>query len=561
MKYSSLYLLLLVPLAAWAQPDAATSCVACHGDGEIFEPEQVRIVEDFSAGVHAEVGLSCHDCHGGDPDLELAEDVEAMNEDFEPSPYVGAPGSEAIPDFCGRCHSDPAYIKRFHPGARTDQEQLYWTSRHGVALVGGDTNVATCVDCHGAHGIRRPEDPDSKVYPTRVGETCGRCHSDADRMASYTLPHGQPMPVDQYALWRHSVHARSMFERENLSAPTCNDCHGNHGAAPPGLDSVAFVCGQCHRREAELFRKSPKQAGFADHNEYLADAGAEGCAACHEPSELGPGATVVHGFNECATCHGNHGILRPTVAFLSPLPETPCEFCHEASGQGIAVPDVTQAHFENVRTALLSSAGDMGLSGDERFDWLIGQALALPFHLSPAMDDRESGPRPEFARFFQKFRLGRTVEVFDDPMTGHQVSVSTMRCEDCHAGELELSGAGTSDSMIDRMRRLTALTASAERLMLAARRGGVEVRGGLAAIDRAVDSQIQLETLVHGFSVAEDSPFVAKYKEGIGHAQAAIEAGQSALDELAFRRKGLAVALVVILMVLVALALKIRQLG
>ena len=36
--------------------------------------------------------------------------------------------------------------------------------------------------------------------------------------------------------------------------------------APPGLESVSFVCGTCHAREAELFRRSAKHDGFMQHN-------------------------------------------------------------------------------------------------------------------------------------------------------------------------------------------------------------------------------------------------------------------------------------------------------
>ena len=73
--------------------------------------------------------------------------------------------------------------------------------------------------------------------------------------------------MDQLARWQQSVHARALVERGDLSAPTCNDCHGNHGAMPPGVESVTFVCGQCHGREASLFRASAKHEGFVAHNE------------------------------------------------------------------------------------------------------------------------------------------------------------------------------------------------------------------------------------------------------------------------------------------------------
>jgi hypothetical protein len=558
-------------LALTLGPAAAqeTSCTTCHKDADLFEGDAAKVVADFAGSVHAEVGLSCHDCHGGNPDLALADDIDAMDENFAGSPYVGAPQAIDVPAFCGRCHSDPVYMKRFRPDARADQEQIYATSHHGQALAAGDTKVANCVSCHRSHDIRRASDSESSVYPTKVAETCGACHSDAEHMKGYTTDDGRPLPTNQYGLWRHSVHAKTMFEREDLSAPTCNDCHGNHGAAPPGLESVAFVCGQCHGREAELFRKSPKHAGFTEHNEYLADAGAESCAACHEDPEPQAKLTTVHSFNECATCHGNHGVMRPTVALFSPLPETPCAFCHEPFGDSAATAielDRTAARYAQVRDGLLRDAAAQGFEGDERFNWLVTKAENLVFHNLPATGDAEAPQhRPEFARLYDKFRIGRTFETYIDPATGDEISVRNIRCADCHAAEPlaadEPIGLTTAQGMLDRMRELTVTTASAERIILAARRGGVEVRDGLDAIDQAVDAQIRLAALVHGFSIADDSPFVASHDEGMAQARAALESGHQAVDELAFRRKGLVIALAIILVLLAALGLKIRQLG
>ena len=172
-----------------------TSCISCHGDGDYFEGELLEIVEGWRGGVHADVDLGCHDCHGGNPDPVFADDPEgAMDPDLKENPYLGAPDRPETPSFCGRCHSDPNFMKRFNPGARVDQESEYWTSNHGRALRDGNTNVATCVDCHGVHPILAAGDTSSPVYSRRVADTCGRCHSDPDRMAGVTLLDGRPLP-------------------------------------------------------------------------------------------------------------------------------------------------------------------------------------------------------------------------------------------------------------------------------------------------------------------------------------------------------------------------------
>jgi len=262
---------LLVTLAALSLMGAApvhaqaskTSCETCHGDRDLFGLEGPALIESFSQDAHREVGLSCHDCHGGNPDPRLAEDAEAaMSDSYAEHPYRGVPERQDMPAFCGRCHSDIPYMHRFNPRAVVDQEREYWTSQHGKALVAGDTAVATCVDCHGAHGVLGPGEPASRVHPKRVAETCGGCHSDAELMAGRHLPDGRPLPIDQFARLSQSVHAETLLKREDLSSPTCNDCHGNHGANPPGVQSISFVCGQCHGREAEAFRGSAKSEAF-----------------------------------------------------------------------------------------------------------------------------------------------------------------------------------------------------------------------------------------------------------------------------------------------------------
>jgi Cytochrome c3 len=553
--------LLAARTATPAEP-RATSCTMCHARAEVAGEASPAIVEHEKSGAHAGAGLSCHDCHGGNPDPALAESLDAMDEKYAANPFRGAPKRAEIPAFCGRCHSDPTVMKHFKPAARVDQEREYWTSRHGELLKQGDVKVATCVDCHGTHGILPPADIASPVHPRRVADTCSGCHSDAARMAAYRLPDGRPLPVDQFARWRASVHAEFLLEREDLSAPTCNDCHGNHGAQPPGLESVAFVCGQCHAREAELFRASPKKDAFESHRELMAGAGEAGCADCHEQPQARLRRMV--SFTECATCHGNHGIARATVAMLSPLPDTPCEFCHEPVGSGgelVEASERVQRRYESLHKHLLEQAAAKGLEGAARFDWLVEQARALPVH-TQAGSTQPGGPmlRPEFLRLFTKFRIGKTHDASPERPGQPAVEAGILRCADCHGADAG-TALETGKAFVEHMRLLTTATARAERLLLAARRGGVEVRQAVPHVDAAVAAQIELEVLIHGFSSAPDGAFLAKYREGIKHAESAVAGARTGLDELGSRRRGLLVFLGLLAIAVVAMVLKIRQLS
>jgi predicted CXXCH cytochrome family protein len=216
--------------------------------------------------------------------------------------YIGVPGRFKIAALCAKCHGNLDYMRRFNPQARIDQYAEYLTSVHGKKYAAGDPNVATCTDCHGAHGIGAVKDPTSTVYATNVAESCARCHSDRERMAPYKLP------VNQMELYSRSVHGESLIKNRDISAPTCNDCHGNHGASPPGVDSVANACGQCHVSQWDLFNRSPHRQAFAEAE-----------------------------FPACVSCHQHHGVARTSDSMVGVEKGATCLDCHEAGSKGYQV--------------------------------------------------------------------------------------------------------------------------------------------------------------------------------------------------------------------------------
>ena len=285
--------LTLLALVAWTAPvvaqpaPKAESCVACHletGDERLMKPAKV-----FDGDIHKAKGFGCVACHGGDA---RAAGMEAMD---PAKGYIGKPDHRQIVQVCGRCHSDARFMKQYNPSLRVDQVTEYATSVHGRRLRElNDPKVAVCASCHVAHSIKPKSDPASSIHPLRVAETCGACHADAKYMADYKIP------TDQLGKYRHSVHWRTMSVKGDLAAPTCNSCHGNHGAAPPGVSWVGNVCGQCHTVMAELFAKSI-------HARVFAQMGAPGCATCHNNHEIQPASTEMVGLGDkaiCAQCHG-----------------------------------------------------------------------------------------------------------------------------------------------------------------------------------------------------------------------------------------------------------------
>lgn len=269
----------LPPLAP-AQ-EGGGSCSVCHrrlDDGALSRP-----AVEYERDVHAGTGLTCTGCHGGD--------AVAADERIAHAGMVARPDRARIPAMCGRCHSNPELMKRFDPDIRIDQVEAYWTSHHGELLREGDTRVATCTDCHTYHSIQPPSEEQSSVHPASIPELCGACHADPEYMAPY------PIGTDQLEEYRRSVHWAAV-EGGDLSAAVCNDCHGNHGAVPPGYASVGRVCAECHAQIGQYFAISPHDSAFAA-------IGRPGCATCHGNHDIEPADDELLGLGEAATCRGS----------------------------------------------------------------------------------------------------------------------------------------------------------------------------------------------------------------------------------------------------------------
>ena len=275
-----------------AQEDTCATCHLALGIENLTQPAEL-----YKADVHAAKGLGCAACHGGDPTIM---GLEAMD---RKKGYIGKPTPLQTVELCGRCHSDASFMRRYNPSLRVDQVAEYYTSVHGKRLKEQkDPKVATCASCHTPHAIRPPNDSRSSVHPTQVANTCGSCHAKAEYMGPYKIP------TDQLEKYQQSVHWKMISQKSDLTAPTCNDCHGNHGAAPPGVSSVANVCGQCHAVNTELFNKSA-------HSKIFAQMGISGCA----------------------TCHSNHAIVETSDAMLGGGDKSACATCHPPGSSGGAL--------------------------------------------------------------------------------------------------------------------------------------------------------------------------------------------------------------------------------
>lgn len=155
-------------------------CLGCH-DGDDY----VESVHGQAVAAGNKDSASCADCHG--------------LHKIEP---IGDPKTHQSREFhtetCQRCHADTEMMRR--NGVPTIASTTYEESYHGKVESLGSALAAGCADCHNAHAILIPSNPDSSISPGRLPETCGRCHPGSTIKFAEFMPHADHTDSENYPL-------------------------------------------------------------------------------------------------------------------------------------------------------------------------------------------------------------------------------------------------------------------------------------------------------------------------------------------------------------------------
>jgi len=263
--------------SAHVKAPTVDDCLGCHDDSSLVRDRNKRPVAvdraKFESSVHGRGGIACVDCH---VDLAAAKDF--------PHPEKLATVS------CRPCHESETsdYADTVHSHARKDK---------------GNLAAATCIDCHGMHDILPKSDPDSRIHPLRVTETCGRCHGDAK-----TISRGRIAAGNVYALYEDSIHGHALRNKGLIVAPGCAGCHGAHSirkAKDPTSavyrSRIPATCGRCHEGILRQYEKGIHGEGVKAGNVH-----APVCIDCHTAHSIGDTTTSrarLEVVAECGTCH------------------------------------------------------------------------------------------------------------------------------------------------------------------------------------------------------------------------------------------------------------------
>ncbi len=194
-------------------------CKKCHGYHTVTSPKLPKSNTSFANSAHF-----CGQCHEKELQQHLISEHAVKISENNPN----APT-------CLYCHTKPI-TKGYGQGGVTlklNQEKLcinchlktphnkfskslidYEKSVHGQALINGNADAATCIDCHGVHNLKKSSDSTSRVNHFNVPKVCGRCH--------VTI-------FNEYSL---SVHGISLA-KGNADSPSCTFCHGEHAIQKP----------------------------------------------------------------------------------------------------------------------------------------------------------------------------------------------------------------------------------------------------------------------------------------------------------------------------------------
>ena len=193
----------------------APTCVDCHGAHNVQNPKNPRV----------EMNRKCADCHGevfakyknsvhgkalteSNQDHPLCIDCHGAHKIENPN---GMSFRASVHLVCGKCHGNAERMKKYNlnPNVLSTylddfhgmSNQLYQTE--GATGAKPFKQIATCIDCHGAHDVMSLRKATSKgEIQKRILTSCTACHKDAKLlMADAWLSHQKPTRQTAPLVW------------------------------------------------------------------------------------------------------------------------------------------------------------------------------------------------------------------------------------------------------------------------------------------------------------------------------------------------------------------------
>ncbi len=164
------------PKCSYTKVNIPATCGKCHPKEEKSYRESIHWNAILRGHYEAP---TCNDCHS-EHNIQPAEGINSVTSTKMQATKL-----------CANCHASKTLMERFGLDAR--RLDSYMKSYHGLAVLKGSPEAATCTSCHEVHAIRGTQDSLSSVqYSNRIA-TCGHCHKNITKEFASIEVH----PLDQ----------------------------------------------------------------------------------------------------------------------------------------------------------------------------------------------------------------------------------------------------------------------------------------------------------------------------------------------------------------------------
>ena len=393
----------------------------------------------------------------------------------------------------------------------------------GASLALAEAPKDSCVTCHSALDGKQSEPAkkfDSDIHH-QAGLSCADCHGG---------------------------------DRNDDSMNAMSRAKGFRGA--PKKTQIPEFCARCHSDIAYMHRFNPKMR--ADQlSQYLTSV---------HGKRLKQGDTKVAA---CVDCHSVHDILAVSDSRAPVYPmnvATTCGHCHSdpAHMKGYNIPtDQVEKYSKSVHTEILAQ----GDTSAPTCSTCHGNHGATPPGVSSASNVcgtchvffAQLFEKSPHQAAFAKLGLPGCVQCHSNheivrPSDAWVGTESKSVCVTCHAeGD---NGYIAAQGIAADLGKLNSSLQRTEETLNTAERSGMEVSSARVELGSAHEELIKARVNVHTFDEAEVRKLTG---QGVDTSQKAYQAGLAALRERDFRRKGLGVALLAIVLAISGLYLKIRE--
>jgi hypothetical protein len=366
----------------------------------------------------------------------------------------------------------------------------------------------SCAGCHGGDPAEGMDHDFPATWPENAKQRhgdrkwvpgfCASCHSDSAFMRQFD----PDLPTDQLDKYKESRHGMSLLSGENPRAAECTSCHGVHGIQGPSSPkssvypiNVPETCGSCHSRPDVMVDAKLPDGSPIPTDQYEKYRDSVHGRALLEKGDIGAPA--------CNDCHGNHAAMPPDIANVSQV----CRTCHANNG--------------------------------ELFD---GSTHKKAF-------DKHGWPECGACHG------AHAVEKLTDDALALRPGALCVDCHEKHArnnAECEATAGYFHAQLTGFVRAYEEIEHSVEKIA----RRGLDVDGIELALGSMSDSLKQSRSAIHAFDRSQFDSAAAPAREAIEEASKRFE--QSKAD-FRFRLVGLLIAAGFILMTILALWIKLRQ--